>query len=89
MKGYLDDPNTSFTFVQITGIPAAYTTDDVYVYFDGGNGSATRSANYSLLALDWRMVAPALGQSTRDLSRRTVQRRGGLEHRQAAVHSRC
>jgi endoglucanase len=47
MKGYLDDSNISFTAVQITGIPGTY---DVYVYFDGGNGSATRSANYRLLA---------------------------------------
>jgi hypothetical protein len=47
MKGYLDDSNTSFTAVQVTGIPGTY---DVYVYFDGGNGSTTRSANYRLLA---------------------------------------
>ncbi len=53
MKGYLDDSNTSFTSVQVTGIPATYTTYDVYVYFDGGNGSATRSANYRLLASGW------------------------------------
>jgi endoglucanase len=47
MKGYLDDSNTSFTAVQVTGVPGSY---DVYVYFDGGNGSVTRSASYRLLA---------------------------------------
>ncbi|HEX4811099.1 MAG TPA: cellulase family glycosylhydrolase [Bryobacteraceae bacterium] len=47
MKGYLDNSNTSFTAVQVTGIPGTY---DVYVYFDGGNGSITRSASYRLLA---------------------------------------
>ncbi len=50
MKGYLDDSNTSFTAIQVTGVPSTYTTYDVYVYFDGGNGSATRTSNYRLLA---------------------------------------
>ncbi len=49
MKGYLDNTNTSFTSVQVTGIPSIYSKYDVYVYFDGGNGSTTRSANYRLV----------------------------------------
>jgi hypothetical protein len=50
MKGYQDTGNigsniTSATF-QITGIP--YRLYDVYVYFDGANGTASREANYRL-----------------------------------------
>src|SRR5581483_4003971 len=46
MKGYQDDSNTVPAQIQVAGIPfAAY---DVYVYFDGGNGTSAREANYQV-----------------------------------------
>ena len=46
MRGYLDTTATSTTTVTVAGLPAgAY---DVYVYADGDNGSAARSASYRI-----------------------------------------
>jgi hypothetical protein len=46
MKGYLDTGSQRATTVSVTGLVAA--TYDVYVYVDGDNGSASRSAVYQL-----------------------------------------
>jgi endoglucanase len=47
MKGYQDTSNNVPAQIEVTGIPfAAY---DVYVYFDGGNGSAAREGNYQVM----------------------------------------
>ncbi len=48
MKGYLDTGHGNATVINVSGLPAGGSSYDVYVYADGGNGSATRSANYSL-----------------------------------------
>jgi hypothetical protein len=46
MRGYLDTTATSSTTVTVAGLPVgAY---DVYVYADGDNGSAMRSASYRI-----------------------------------------
>jgi hypothetical protein len=46
MRGYLDTTDTSTTTVTVAGLPsAAY---DVYVYADGDNGNAARSASYRI-----------------------------------------
>lgn len=48
MKGYQDTSNAVPAQIVVTGIPfAAY---DVYVYFDGGNGTSAREANYQIQA---------------------------------------
>jgi endoglucanase len=52
MKGYLDNNNTVPSTVSVTGLPASFGRYDVYVYFDGDNGSATRVGNYRLTAVD-------------------------------------
>lgn len=46
MKGYLDTSATSTTSVTVANLPAS--SYDVYVYADGDNGGATRSATYEL-----------------------------------------
>lgn len=50
MKGYLSGNNTSLTQVQISGIPASFTSSgyDVYVYTDGINPTATRTGDFSI-----------------------------------------
>jgi hypothetical protein len=46
MRGYLDTTSSSTTTVTVSSLPVrAY---DVYVYVDGDNASATRSATYAL-----------------------------------------
>jgi hypothetical protein len=47
MKGYQDNTNTVPVQVQVSGIP--FSAYDVYIYFDGGNGTSGREANYRLL----------------------------------------
>lgn len=46
MKGYLDTGSLHPTTVNVTGIPAG--TYDIYLYADGDNGTATRSATYQI-----------------------------------------
>ncbi len=50
MMGYLDTNDTSVTNVQITGLPAAFTSAgyDVYVYYDGDNGTQARAGRYEI-----------------------------------------
>ena len=48
MKGYQDSSNTVPVQVKVSGIP--FESYDVYVYFDGANGTASREANYRLQA---------------------------------------
>jgi endoglucanase len=52
MKGYLDNSNTVPTIVSVAGLPASFVRYDVYVYFTGNNGSATRVGNYRLTSVD-------------------------------------
>ena len=49
MKGYQDNSNTRPTVIHVSNIPASYGSYDVYVYFDGGNGSKARAANYRIV----------------------------------------
>jgi hypothetical protein len=46
MKGYLDNPSSAPIFVTVAGL--APRTYDVYVYTDGDNGTAIRSASYAI-----------------------------------------
>ena len=50
MRGYLDTSNTTSTNVTVYDLPASFTTNgyDVYVYFDGDNGSESRLANFRI-----------------------------------------
>ena len=50
MKGYLSGNNTSLTQVQVTNIPANFTSGgyDVYVYTDGINPTATRTGDFTI-----------------------------------------
>jgi hypothetical protein len=48
MGGYLDTASTTTTTVTVSGLAAK--TYDLYVYADGDNGGASRSANYVLSA---------------------------------------
>ena len=50
MKGYLDTSSTSKTTVTVSNIPSAYTSSgySVYVYFDGDNGSSTKTGVYTI-----------------------------------------
>lgn len=50
MKGYLSGNNTSLTQVQISNIPASFTSSgyDVYVYSDGINPTATRTGDFTI-----------------------------------------
>ena len=48
MKGYLDTPNLNPTVVNVTGLPASATGYDVYVYVDGDNPGALRTATYQI-----------------------------------------
>jgi len=50
MQGYLDDANASTTTVTVSGIPAAPHGYLIYVYGNGLNPGATRSANYTVAA---------------------------------------
>lgn len=50
MQGYLDDANVSTTTVTVSGIQAAPNGYMVYVYANGSNPGATRSANYTIAA---------------------------------------
>jgi hypothetical protein len=52
MKGYLDNSNTVPNIVSVAGLPASFVRYDVYVYFNGINGSATRVGNYRLTSVD-------------------------------------
>ncbi|HTW48679.1 MAG TPA: hypothetical protein VMD92_12070 [Acidobacteriaceae bacterium] len=52
MAGYLDNNNTVPNTVEVSGLPANFGLYDVYVYFDGDNGSATRVANYRITSID-------------------------------------
>lgn len=52
MKGYLDSNNTAPNSVAVTGLPNDFKLYDVYVYFDGDNGSATRTSSYRLTSVD-------------------------------------
>lgn len=52
MKGYLDDSNTVPNTISVSGLPATFGLYDVYVYFDGSNGSATRTSNFRLTSVD-------------------------------------
>ncbi|MBV9085651.1 MAG: cellulase family glycosylhydrolase, partial [Acidobacteriaceae bacterium] len=49
MRGYLDNTNTSPTIVTVSQLPNAFAHYDVYVYFDGGNGTVERLGNYRIL----------------------------------------
>jgi hypothetical protein len=57
MQGYLDDANAGTTTVTVSGIPAAPGGYMVYVYANGLNPGATRSANYTI-------AAPGVGNMT-------------------------
>ena len=48
MRGYLDTSNTTSTNVTVYDLPASFTANgyDVYVYFDGDNGSESRLAQF-------------------------------------------
>jgi hypothetical protein len=58
MKGYLDTagnssatpPYTSTTYVLVADLPPAFTSQgyDVYVYFDGDNGNAAKTSEYTI-----------------------------------------
>ena len=50
MLGYLDTNDTSISTLQITGLPAAFTSAgyDVYVYYDGDNGTQARAGRYEI-----------------------------------------
>jgi hypothetical protein len=52
MRGYLDTGNDTTTTVEVTGLPAAFTTPlgyRVIVYFDGDNGGGqTRGGRYTI-----------------------------------------
>ena len=50
MKGYLDTSNANPTLVTVTGLPASSAGYDVYVYIDGDNPGATRTAAYQITA---------------------------------------
>jgi endoglucanase len=51
MAGYLDNSNTVPNTVEVAGLPPGFAHYDVYVYFDGDNGSATRVANYRITSV--------------------------------------
>ncbi len=64
MKGYLDNSNTVPNQVSIVGLPDSFRLYDVYVYFNGDNGSATRVGNYRITSLDqFGRVHGCAGQS--------------------------
>jgi hypothetical protein len=50
MKNYLDTSNTSTTLVTVYNLPESFSRNgyDVYVYLDGDNGSAARTAEYAI-----------------------------------------
>lgn len=48
MTGYLDTRNGDATKVTVSGLAATSGGYNVYVYMDGDNGSATRSATYQI-----------------------------------------
>jgi len=50
MKGYLDTSSTTTSTVTVYNLPPYFTTYgyDVYVYFDGQNGPAGRTAYYGI-----------------------------------------
>ena len=48
MTGYLDTHNGDATKVTVSGLAANSVGYNVYVYIDGDNGSATRSATYQI-----------------------------------------
>ena len=50
MRGYLDTSNTTSTNVTVYDLPPSFTTNgyDVYVYFDGDNGTESRLANFRI-----------------------------------------
>jgi hypothetical protein len=48
MKGYLDTSTSSTTTVGVSGLPSNSNGYNIYVYCDGDNGSATRSATYQI-----------------------------------------
>jgi hypothetical protein len=48
MKGYLDTGSGNTTTVTVDGLPANSNGYNIYVYADGDNGSATRSATYEI-----------------------------------------
>ncbi|HEV2323309.1 MAG TPA: cellulase family glycosylhydrolase [Terracidiphilus sp.] len=52
MKGYQDNSNTRPTLIHVNNIPASFSSYDVYVYFDGANGSKARAANYRIVTTD-------------------------------------
>jgi hypothetical protein len=50
MEGYLDDGNGGTTTVSVSGLVGAANGYMVYVYANGDNPGATRSANYTIAA---------------------------------------
>jgi hypothetical protein len=48
MRGYLDTSNTTSTNVTVYDLPPSFTANgyDVYVYFDGDNGTESRTAHF-------------------------------------------
>jgi endoglucanase len=63
MIGYLDNNNTVPNTVSVAGLPAGFGHYDVYVYFNGDNGSATRVGNYRMTSEDgFGMVHGCAGQ---------------------------
>jgi hypothetical protein len=48
MRGYLDTGGGNPTTINVSGLMSCPTGYDIYVYFDGDNASATRTATYSI-----------------------------------------
>lgn len=48
MRSYLDTHSGNATHVTVSGLPATTSGYSVYVYADGDNGTATRSATYQI-----------------------------------------
>jgi len=54
MKGYIDnfDNDGTNTFVTVSNVPAAWLEYDLYVYFDGNNGTTWRKAAFEVTDSD-------------------------------------
>lgn len=50
MLGYLDTNDTSVTTLTVSGLPAAFTSAgfNVYLYYDGDNGTQARAGRYAI-----------------------------------------
>jgi hypothetical protein len=48
MRGYIDTLNQTSTTVNVSGLPVSSTGYDIYVYTDGDNATATKTATYQL-----------------------------------------